>query len=77
MILLRDYKIIINLILKRFDFIKMINSLIRIGRVTFLKKTKGKPALLTRICPPGVALAGPDMTEVRVSVQFRTYWAQN
>ena len=28
--------------------------------------------MLTRTCPPGLALAGPDMTEVRVLVQFRT-----
>ena len=27
---------------------------------------KRKPALLTRTCPPGLALAGPDMTAVRV-----------
>ena len=29
------------------------------------------------ICPPGQALAGPDMTEVRVLVQFRTFRIQN
>ena len=47
----------------------------KIGKVKFLKgkKRKGKPALLTRTCPPGLALAGPDMTEVRVLVQFRTF----
>ena len=38
---------------------------------------KGKPALLTRTCPPGLALAGPDMSEVRVLLQFRMFWVQN
>ena len=34
------------------------------------EEKKGKPALLTRICPSGLALAGPDMPEVRVLGQF-------
>ena len=42
---------------------------------TILKK-KQKPALLTRTCPPGLALAGPDMSEVRVLVQFCTFRVQ-
>ena len=32
------------------------------------EKKKQKPALLTRTCPPGLALAGPDMSEVRLLV---------
>ena len=35
------------------------------------KKKKEKPALLTRTCPPGLALASPDMTKSRRLVQFR------
>ena len=42
----------------------MINLLLKIGKGEFLIK-KEKPALLTRTCPPGLALAGPDMFEVR------------
>ena len=41
------------------------------------EEKKGEPALLTRICPPGLALAGPDITEVRVLVQFRTFRIQD
>ena len=41
------------------------------------EEKRGKPALLTRTCPPGLALAGPDMSEVRVLVQFRTFRVQN
>ena len=28
-------------------------------------------------CPPGQVLAGPDMSKVRVLVQFRTFRVQN
>ena len=31
--------------------------------------------MLTRTCPPGLALAGPYMTEVRILVQFHTFRA--
>ena len=41
------------------------------------EKKKGKPALLTRTCPPGLALAGPDMSKVRVLDKFRTFRVQN
>ena len=41
------------------------------------EEKKGKPALLTRTCPPGVALVGPDMTEVRVLVNFCMLRVQN
>ena len=41
------------------------------------EEKKDKPALLTRICPPGLALAGPDMSEVRVLVPFCTFRTQN
>ena len=33
--------------------------------------------LLTRTCPPGLASAGPDMTEARVLIEFRTFRVQN
>ena len=36
-----------------------------------------KTVLLTRTCPPGLALASPDMTEVRVLIKFRTFRIQN
>ena len=36
-----------------------------------------KPALLTRTCPPGLVLAGPDMSKSRLLVQFRTFRVQN
>ena len=39
--------------------------------------SKKKTALLTRTCPPGLAKVGPDMTEVRVLVQFCTFRIQN
>ena len=41
------------------------------------KKEKEQPALLTRTCPPGPALAGPDISEFRLLVQFRTFRVQN
>ena len=40
------------------------------------EKKKEKPALLTRTCPPGLALASPDMTEVRVLVKFPAFRVQ-
>ena len=36
-------------------------------------KKKSKTVLLTRTCPPGLALAGPDMSKFRLFVQFRTF----
>ena len=38
---------------------------------------KGNLVLVTRTCPPGVALVGPDMTEGRVWVKFRMFRIQN
>ena len=43
----------------------------------FCKRKKEKPVLLTRTCPPGLALAGPDMSEVRVLVKFRMFRVPN
>ena len=40
------------------------------------EEKRRKPALLTRTCPPGLAKVGPDMTEVRVLVQFGTFRVQ-
>ena len=40
------------------------------GVISEKKKKEGKPALLTRICPPGLAVEDPDMSKVRVLVQF-------
>ena len=41
------------------------------------RNKKDKCALLIRTCPPGLALAGPDMSEVRLLFQFRTFRVQN
>ena len=41
------------------------------------EEKKRKPALLTRTCPPGLALEGPDMSEIRVLVKFRWLQVQN
>ena len=46
-------------------------------RCNFWKKYKQKPALLTRTCPPGLVLAGPDMSKSRLLVKFRTLRVQN
>ena len=37
---------------------------------------KQKLALLTRTCPPGLAKVGPDMSEVRILIQFGTFRVQ-
>ena len=59
---------------KTHDFYKMINLLINMEGCNFcIERKREKPALLTRTCPPGLALAGPDMTEVRVLVKFCTF----
>ena len=69
---------IINVSNKGFDSIKHDNvaNENRKGVISAGNK-KEKPALLTRTCPPGLALAGPDMSEVRVSIKFYTLWVQN
>ena len=41
------------------------------------KIKKEKPALLTRTCPPGLALANPDMSKFRLLVRFRTSRVKN
>ena len=40
----------------------------KIWKGVISEEKKGKPALLTRTCPPELALAGPDMSEVRVFI---------
>ena len=40
------------------------------------EKKKGKPVLLTRIWPPGLALAGRDMSKLRLFVKFRMFLIQ-
>ena len=52
----------INLLNKTDDFVKSEKKHVR----SFAVST----------CPPGQVLAGPDMTEVRVLVQFRTLRVQ-
>ena len=45
----------------------------------FMKSEKNKSisaGLHVSTCPPGQVLAGPDMTEVRVLVQFGTFRVQ-
>ena len=65
----------INLFSKTDDFIKNISLLIKYGKVYFLEKHFRWFAVST--CPPGQVLAGPDMSEVRVLVQVRTFRLQN
>ena len=53
----------INLIMK------MINLLITNWKGVISEEKKEEQfVLVTRTCPPGLALAGPDMTEVRLLV---------
>ena len=40
-------------------------------------KNKEKLVLVTKTCPPGVALAGPDMSKVRVLIKFCTFRVEN
>ena len=58
-------------------FIKSVKFANKIAKVSFLEEKKGKLALLTRICPPGLALAGLDMSKSRPLVEFRTFRVQN
>ena len=67
----------INLFSKTNDFIKNDKFTDKVWKGVISEKKKEKPALLTRICPPGLALAGPDMSEVRLLVRFRTFRVQN
>ena len=66
----------IKLLIKDYDFIKDDKFGNEICKGGIFGKRKGKPVLLTRIWPPGLALAVPDMTEVRVLIQFRTLRVQ-
>ena len=63
---------IISLLNKRFDFIKddKFANINWIG-VIYEKKTENT-ALLTRTCPPGLALAGPDMFKSRLLIKCHT-----
>ena len=83
------YKMI-NLLSKTHDFIEMINLLSKTNdfikhdefankkwKGVMSEKIKAKPALLTRTCPPGLALASPDMSKVRVLVKFDMFRIQN
>ena len=67
----------INLFRIAHEFSKIDKFVNKNGKVWFLKKEKQKPALLTRTCPPGLVLAGPDMSKSRLLVQFRTFRVQN
>ena len=60
----------INLLIKTDDFTMNDKCANKDWKGVISEKIKAKPALLTSTCPPGLALAGPDMTEVRVLVQF-------
>ena len=46
-------------------------------KARFLEKKREKPAPLTRTRLPGLALASPDMSKVRVLLQFRMFWIPN
>ena len=62
---------------KPYDFIKMMNMLIKIGKVLFLRKL-GKTRFADKdLSPPGLALAGLDMSELRCWCNFRTFRVQN
>ena len=56
------------------DLLSKTNDFMKNDR--FTEEKRRKPALLTRTCPPGLAKVGPDMTEVRVLVQFGTFRVQ-
>ena len=73
-----DFSEMIELINKTYDFIEIDKFAKRNWKgVISEEEKKEKPALLTRPCPPGLALVGPDMSEVKVLVQFRTFQVQN
>ena len=68
----------INLLIKTHDFIK--NDKFANNKwkgVISERKKEEKRALLTRTCPPGLVLAGPDMSKSRLLVQFGTFRVQN
>ena len=66
----------IKLLGKTHDFVNNNKFANKKGKVKFLKKKRtGWFAVST--CPPGQVLAGPEMSKVRVLVQFRTFRVQN
>ena len=62
------------MIFKKHD--KFVNKIWK-GVISEKTNLKQKPALQTRTCPPGLVLAGPDMSKSRLLVQFRTFRVQN
>ena len=66
----------INLLNKTHDFIKMMNLLIKTERCNFWQK-KYFRWFAVSTCPPGQVFASPDMSQVRVLVEFRTFQVQN
>ena len=64
----------INLLDKTHDFVNTINLLIKIGKVHFLKKKKH---VADKDLSSWNGLGGPDMSEIRVLVQFRTFRVEN
>ena len=58
---------------KTFDFIKHCKFVNKKGKGVISAERKYKLAMLTRTCPLGLALAGPDMSEFRLLVKFRTF----
>ena len=47
------------------------------GKVLFLEKQKYFRWFAVSTCPPGQVLAGPDMSDFRLLVKFRTFRFQN
>ena len=68
---------------KRYEFIKNVkfvnknDEFVNNNWKGVTSEKRGKLYFLTRTCPPGLALASPDMSEVRVLVKFRTFRIQN
>ena len=55
----------------------MINLVIKNGKVYNLKKEKYFRWFVVSTCPPGQVLAGPDMSDFRLLVQFCMLRVQN
>ena len=55
---------------------KMISLLNKTDDFIKSAKIEAFPLVAVSTCPPGQVLAGPDMTEVRVLVQFGTFPVQ-
>ena len=67
---------LINLLMKKHNSTKTDKFANKKGKGVILEK-KYIRWFAVSTCPPGQVLAGPDMTEVRVLVQFRTLRVQN